>query len=192
MSRVSQKKNPKFKPEYFFLTNRLNIPALLFQSDVLSFFSRKRWSYTVILLISIGLMWACATDKKKPSPVATQIGHVRTAIARLTESYEKKDKEGFFAGLDPSSESFRSLRKRVLQDFEHFSRVEISITIDRGEINEASIKTAVHWRGVWKESPDLPDFEKRGNAIFQWAASDDLKLIGIRGESPFGIYRNTN
>lgn len=192
MIQVSKNKKPKFVPEYFMIKSRLDIPTLLSQTDIFSFFSLKWLSHTVVLLLSISLLWSCATDNKKPNPVSTKIAPVRTAISSLAESYEKKDKEAFFAELDPSSESLRSLRNRVVQDFEHFSKVDISITIDRVEIKETSLKTAVRWRGVWTEGPNLPPLEKRGNAIFQWAATDDPKLIEIHGESPFGIYRNTN
>ncbi|MFQ5598439.1 MAG: hypothetical protein ACE5GK_10360 [Nitrospiria bacterium] len=139
-------------------------------------------------LLVFFILLSCTADKKKPTPVTNKLAHVRGRIEKLREFYEKKDDEGFFSGLDPSFEGLQVFQKRVRQDFSRFSKAEISVIIDRVEMDEDTIKTAVRWRGlwVWEEAPPL---EKNGSATFIWTSSKDSKLVGVLGEGPFGVIR---
>jgi len=141
----------------------------------------------IVLLVTF--FGACATDKKKPSPIATQVSQTQKNLSSLAASYGKKDEKGFFEGLDSSADSLSLVRPRMLRDFEHFDSAEISFVLDRVEVEAGRIKTVVRWKGLWTQKPGIPSIEKRGKAIFFWNDDSDPKMIEVRGDSPFGVFR---
>ncbi len=142
-----------------------------------------------LLIVVSGLFWSCASEQKKPTPVTIKVGQIQKTLSELGEAYVKKDKERFFAEVDPASISMPILEDRVLGDFKHYSKAELSLRIHRVELGESTFRTSVHWKGVWKSEADLPVLERSGKAIFILAASEDPKLINVLGDSPFGVFR---
>lgn len=147
---------------------------------------RAGWFFLPLLL---SFAAACATAPTKPSPVAEQVDRIRQAVASITESYEKKDEKKFLSSLDPSFKSLPSFKEQVLQDLATFSEIDIDMKIDRVEVREGSISTAVHWGGVWKGAAGTPPLEKKGHALLVWTSGETPLLLEIRGDPPFGIFR---
>lgn len=105
----------------------------------------------------------------------------------ITESYEKKDEKKFLSSLDPSFKPLPSFKEQLLKDWATFSETKIDMKIDRVEVRQESISTAVHWGGVWKREPGAPPLEKKGHALFVWTTGETPLLLEIRGDPPFGI-----
>lgn len=119
-----------------------------------------------------------------------QVAHVQKALNHLSQAYERKNEPEFLEKLDPDSKLLDAVRAGILQDFKQFSEAELSLVIDRVEIDEESFQTMVHWQGGWKQSSS-PPVEKRGDAVFYWIGREDPKLTEIRGDSPFGLFSRT-
>ena len=147
---------------------------------------RTRWR---LLLLVLFFFEACATTPTKPSPVAEQVDRIRQALASITESYEKKDEKKFLSTLDPSFKSLPSFKEQIQRDLTAFSEMKVDLKIDRVEVREGEISTAVHWGGTWKTSMGAPPLEKKGHAIFVWTSGENPLLLEIRGDPPFGIFR---
>ena len=145
-----------------------------------------RWLFLLLVLF---FLEACASTPAKPSPVAEQVGRIRQALASITESYEKKDEKKFLSSLDPSFKSLPSFKAQVLKDLATFSEINLDMKVDRVEIREGSVSTAVHWDGVWKTAPGVPPLEKKGHALFVWTTGDAPLLLEIRGDPPFGVFQ---
>lgn len=139
------------------------------------------------LLLLFFFSSGCATTPSKPSAVAEQVEHVRQALTEMTASYEKKDEAAFFAAVDPSFQSSPALKEQVPKDWKAFSDISVEIKIDRVEIREGAITTAVHWGGIWKTAASAPPLEKKGHALLVWTTGEQPLLLEIRGEAPFGI-----
>lgn len=132
---------------------------------------------------------SCATEPAKPSPTAIQIDQIRQALQGITESYEKKDEKAFFEKLDPAFKNGADFKSQTLQDFKAFSQIEVHLTIDRAQIEAQAVWVAAHWGGVWKTAAEAPPIEKKGHALFKWTSGDPPKLLEIRGDPPFGVFR---
>ena len=144
------------------------------------------------LLGGMFLLWlgGCVSEPTKPSPTATQVDQIRLALQGITESYEKKDEKAFFEKLDPAFKNAADLRNQTLQDFKAFSQMEVQWTVDRVHIEEQGIWVAAHWGGVWKTTAEGPPLEKKGHVLFRWTSNDPPKLLEIRGDPPFGVFRS--
>ncbi len=150
---------------------------------------RSQHTQLLILLLSLALFGACASDKKKPSPIATTVSQIQKNLSSLAIAYSNKDENGFFGGLDPSSDALDLVRTRTLRDFEHFNSSEIAFVLERVEAEAGRLKTVVRWKGVWVQKLNVSSIEKRGKAIFFWNDASDPKMIEVRGDSPFGVFR---
>jgi len=132
---------------------------------------------------------ACASDTKKPSPVHTEVGQVTDTLRHLTQAYAEKKTDRFLEQLSPASKLRESLEQQIPKSFARFSEVTLSIVIERIEIKEKQLLTAVRWKGTWKKDA-ASRFEKRGHALFIWAPRKEPKLLKIKGRSPFSISLN--
>jgi len=143
----------------------------------------------LLFLVLFFFLGACATTPTKPSPVAEQVDRIRQALGSITESYEKKDEKKFLSALDPSFKSLPSFKEQVLKDLTTFSEINIDMKIDRVEVREGSVSTAVHWDGVWKTAAGASPLEKKGHALLVWTTGENPLLLEIRGDPPFGIFQ---
>lgn len=89
--------------------------------------------------------------------------------------------------LDPSFKSLPTFKEQVLRDLARFSEIKIDMKIDRVEVREGAISTAVHWDGSWKTAPGAIPLEKKGHALFVWTTGENPLLLEIRGDPPFGV-----
>ncbi len=149
-----------------------------------------KFSQTFLIVLPLVLLWACSGDQKKPSPVTKKVDGIQIVLNGLADAYGRKDKEAFLSRIFTPPESDGSLRDRAVQEFEHFSHADLSMTIRRMEISEEALKTRVRWKGVWMSDSGAPLLKKKGDAVLFWTRTGELKLMDVRGESPFGILRN--
>jgi hypothetical protein len=141
----------------------------------------------VFLLLLLFVLQGCATDSSKPSPVAIEVDRLQETLLSITESYEKKDEKTFFSKLDPAFQPLIPFKNQVLRDFKNFSEANIRMVVERIQIEQASVVTAVRWGGTWKSGTDAP-IEKKGHALFRWTTGENPQLLEIRGDPPFGIF----
>ena len=143
-----------------------------------------------ILLFSLSLfiLSACASDPKKPSPVANQVGRIQERLKQFSKSYEQRDKKTIFSAFDPGSALLDPVRDKILQDLERFSKTQLSFVIERVEIEESAFKTTLRWRGLWRVGLDPDPMERQGGVVFLWSDRDNPKLTEVRGDSPFGLF----
>lgn len=143
----------------------------------------------LIFILIFSLFGACATDKKKLSPIVTKVNQIQKNLSNMAVSYGEKDEKGFFEGFDSDSDFLSLVRTRIVGDFEHFDSAEISFVFGRVEVEGGRIKTVVRWKGRWLKASDALPLEKRGKAIFFWSDVSDPKMTEMRGNTPFSAFR---
>lgn len=139
-----------------------------------------------MLLVAVFFLSACASDPKKSSPVAMQVGEIQKSLKVLSEAYEDRNTSAFFEKLDSDSQSLHFLQEGIPQDFKRFTAVTLSFVIDRVEIRETVSQTTLRWQRRWTIPSSSEVLTKRGKVIFFWIDRDHPKLTEIRGDSPFG------
>ncbi len=140
------------------------------------------------LLVGLLLfIYGCATQPLGSSSVALTVDQLRQAFSSIKTSYEKKDEKGFFSMVHPSFQTAAPLKAGVLRDFNLFSEANISLFMNRVQIEETSILTWARWEGVWKTASGSSPLERRGYVLFEWTKTDAPQLLAIQGDSPFGI-----
>ncbi len=165
-----------------FLTLHYNLPV----KNFLNPFLKNQVVFKILLFsLSFFIMTACASDPKKPSPVAKQVGRIQERLKEFSKAYESRDERMIFATLDASSTLLDSVREKILQDFKQYSKTQLSFVIERVEIEENSFKTTLRWRGLWKADSEPDPIERQGGVIFFWEDRDNPKLTEVRGDSPF-------
>jgi uncharacterized protein YktA (UPF0223 family) len=120
--------------------------------------------------------------------VLSEATHLREVIQEITKAYEQKDGKRFFANLDPSFHQLERFKNRINRDFENFSTADIQMTIEQIRIEQESLVTMVLWKGDWTSLQDAPPLRKRGHAVFRWTADENLRLLEIKGNTPFGVF----
>ncbi len=143
----------------------------------------------LMFVLIVSFIGACATDKKKPSPVAMKVSQIQKTLVSMAAAYGEKNEKGFFEGFDAASDALSLVRARIVGDFESFDSADISFVFDRVEVEDGRIKTIVRWKGKWLQKADRPPIERRGKAIFFWHDVSEPKMTEVRGNSPFGVFR---
>jgi len=126
----------------------------------------------------------CAGDPQTASPVSLEVGTLQGLLKQLSRAYEKKSRDDFLSALNPASELRRFFEKQLEQDFAHFSEVDLSMFIERVEVQEKQVLMTVRWKGSWKVGPGSTR-KQRGKSLFLWSPRKDPKLLEILGRSPF-------
>jgi len=77
------------------------------------------------------------------------------------------------------------MKNAILQDMEKFNTISLHIFIDRILIDKDMGNVTVHWNGSWGDSKKT--FREGGSAVIVIRYGDGLRVMDIKGESPFGI-----
>lgn len=142
-----------------------------------------------ILLISLatsGAITGCG-GKVILSDDAVRIRNIDNFVRELRGLYEQRDEHV----LDMFSQGYlaeeKESRSTILHDLERFNSISLSLFIDRIEINDKDASISIHWNGVWKDARKT--YREGGSMVLLTSIVDTIKIIAIKGDSPFGISR---
>ena len=141
-----------------------------------------------LLLFSVGflaisIISGCA-GKVILSDDAIKIRNTVDMINQLKELYQQHD-EGMLSLFSSEYLSESGMKDDISQDIRRFGSISLSIFIDRIEIDKDLVNVSVHWKGSWENGDKI--FKDGGSAVIIIRSGDGLKVVDIKGDSPFGI-----
>ena len=148
--------------------------------------SNIRSKFALLLLsagfLAISIISGCA-GKVILSDDAIKIRNTVDMINQLKDLYEKHD-EGMLSLFSTDYLSESGMKDDISQDMKRFNVISLNIFIDRIEVDKDLVNVSVHWSGSW----DNGDKTSRdgGSSVIIIRSGDGLKVVDIKGDSPFG------
>ncbi len=105
-------------------------------------------------------------------------------VNELKANYEQHDDQ-ILSMFSAEYLSKPEMKNAILQDMEKFNTISLNIFIDRIVIDKDMGNVTVHWNGSWGDSKKT--FREGGSAVIIIRYGDGLRVMDIKGESPFGI-----
>jgi len=141
-----------------------------------------------LLLFSVGflaisIISGCA-GKVILSDDAIKIRNTVDMINQLKELYQQHD-EGMLSLFSSEYLSESGMKDAISQDMRRFGSISLSTFIDRIEVDKDLVNVSVHWKGSWENGDKI--FKDGGSAVIIIRSGDGLKVVDIKGDSPFGI-----
>ncbi|MCC6544780.1 MAG: hypothetical protein IT392_09810 [Nitrospirae bacterium] len=148
---------------------------------------RIRTRFALFLLsvgfLAISIISGCA-GKVILSDETIRIRNTVDLIHNLKDLYEQHDES--IQSLYSSDFLLESGVKDVIfQDMKRFSTISLNIFIDRIEIDKERANVSVHWSASRGDGEKT--FKDGGSSVIIIQSGDGLKIVGIKGDSPFGI-----
>jgi len=141
------------------------------------------------MVLAIVAASCSAKEAVKPSEESVKASKALGLLQDMDRAYKAMDLKGVTA---PVSTDFKSglseFETSVRKDIETFSAVNLDINIERVEESGDQVRIATHWYGKWQDK-DVKETEGRGNAVFVFRDSAEMKLVEVLGDSPFGVVR---
>ncbi len=134
-------------------------------------------------LLALSIISGCAGNVIL-SDDAMRIRNTVDMVNQLKGLYEQHD-EGMLTLFSAEYISERGMKDAILQDMEKFNTISLNIFIDRIVIDKDMGNVTVHWKGSWGDS--IKTFREGGSAVIVIRYGDGLRVMDIKGESPFGI-----
>lgn len=158
---------------------------------MLSKFSHKhksiRWipsfAGMTLLLLFFSIISGCA-GKVTLSDDAISIRNTVDMINQLKELYEQHD-EGMLSLFSSVYLSESGMKDAISQDMRRFGSISLSMFTDRIEVDKDLINVSVHWKGSWGDGDKI--LKDGGSAVIIIRSGDGLKVVAIKGDSPFGV-----
>ena len=155
--------------------------------SVIVFVAMKIRSTFALLLLSavflaVSIISGCA-GKVIMSDDALRIRNTVDMIDRLKELYEQRD-EGMLSLFSSEYLSESGIKDAISRDMSRFGSISLSIFIDRIEVDKDLINVSVHWSGSWDNGEKIS--RDGGSSVIIIRSGDDLKVVDIKGDSPFG------
>jgi len=138
---------------------------------------------SVFFLLALSIISGCA-GKVILSDDAIRIRNTVDKINQLKELYEQHD-EGMLSLFSSEYLSESGMKDDISQDIRRFGSISLSIFIDRIEIDKDLVNVSVHWKGSWGDGDKI--LKDGGSAVIIIRSGDGLKVVDIKGDSPFGI-----
>ena len=148
--------------------------------------SNIRTKFTLLLLsagfLAISIISGCA-GKVILSDDAVRIRNTVDMIYQMKDLYEQHD-DGLLSLFSADYLSESGMNVAVSQDMKRFNVISLNVFTERIEVDKDLINVSVHWNGSWDNG------EKRsrdgGSSVIIIRSGDDLKVVDIKGDSPFG------
>lgn len=142
------------------------------------------------IILALILILGCSSDKAAEKPPSAESLKVKGAIemlSSLNKAYMSKDSGSFMHHIsrDPSS-NYEYLEEGIKRDFDIYEKITLVLTPRWARVKEDSIQLAAHWEGRWYDRVGR-EVRYGGNGVFSFKDEVESKLIGIEGDSPFGI-----
>ena len=139
----------------------------------------------VLIFISIASvisMTGCG-GKAILSDDAVKTRNIHDYVNKLKDLYEQRDERvtSMFAPEYLSKDAKDAIQK----DFARFNNINMKFFVDKIQTNKGNVDVTIHWNGTWKENEKT--FLAGGSMLLQLQYEDTIRVIGIKGDSPFGI-----
>ncbi|HZX47658.1 MAG TPA: hypothetical protein VFF47_00395 [Nitrospirota bacterium] len=148
--------------------------------------SNIRTKFTLLLLsagfLAISIISGCA-GKVILSDDAVRIRNTVDMIYQMKDLYEQHD-DGLLSLFSADYLSESGMNVAVSQDMKRFNVISLNIFIDRIEVDKDLINVSVHWSGSWDNGEKIS--RDGGSSVIIIRSGDDLKVVDIKGDSPFG------
>jgi hypothetical protein len=115
---------------------------------------------------------------------AIKIRNTVDFINQLKNLYEQHD-EGILSLFSTDYLSESGMKDSISQDMKMFSAISLNFFIDRIEVDKDLVNVSVHWKGSWENGDKI--FKNGGSAVILIRSGDGLKVVDIKGDSPYGI-----
>ncbi len=141
----------------------------------------------IIALIVISLIPAITLTgcggKAILSNDAVKTRNIHDYVNKLKDLYEQRDERvtSMFAPEYLSKDAKDAIQK----DFARFNNINMKFFVDKIQTNKGNVDVTIHWNGTWKENEKT--FLAGGSMLLQLQYEDTIRVIGIKGDSPFGI-----
>jgi len=144
----------------------------------------------VVFLISVAFAGCGAKEVVKPSDEAVQTTKALGALDRMRAAYAARDMAGVLLGISPDlKEGYSEFQTSLRRDIENYPKVELTVVVDRVEIEDKLVKPVFHWNGKWTDKSGVVH-EGRGNCVFGFKDSGQTVAVEtLIGDSPFGVVR---
>ncbi|OGW43339.1 MAG: hypothetical protein A2132_06430 [Nitrospirae bacterium RBG_16_43_11] len=156
-------------------------------SDILKGIFKIRTKFALLLLsvcfMTVTVISGCA-GKAVLSDDAVRIRNTVDIISQLKVLYEGHD-EGILALFSTDYLSESGMKDSIVQDMKRFSALSLNIFIDRMEVDKDVVSVSVHWNASRGDGEKT--FKDGGSSVIIIQSGDGLKIVGIKGDSPFGI-----
>ena len=136
-------------------------------------------------LVVLGVGCQSKDDHKYPEDHA-RFERIVQAVETLRAAYATHNLDAIRKLMLPLKE-FQPIQRQIQQDFDAYSVISLTMTIERIHIQEAWITVNVRWAGEWQRSPQEPPVTDRGHGILVWSGTEVVLLAGLEGALPFGI-----
>ncbi len=143
----------------------------------------------IVSSIILVLLAGCGSAPPKPSAENVRATKALEVLETMRQAYLAGDQQGVMARVSTSLEGgYSDFAGRLRKDMEMHDKAELTLTVERVEINGDETSVVFHWFGNWRDKQGKK-VEARGNAVYTFAGETEMKLIRVVGDSPFGIVR---
>ena len=143
----------------------------------------------ISLFLIITLITGCA-GKVILSDDAVRIRKVTDFVYEIKDLYEQRNENLLAMFSSEYLASAGDLKTAILKDMEGFDNISLSLFIDRIEMSDEHVNISIHWNGAWK-GPEKT-FREGGSMVLLTSYGDPIRIMGFKGDSPFGISRMLN
>lgn len=141
---------------------------------------------TLITVIPALTLTGCGV-KTVLSDDAVRFRNIHDYVNKLKELYEQRDER--VTSMFSREYLTKDLTEGILKDFEKFNNISLKFFIEKVEVEKGNVDITVHWNGIWKDVEKT--YIEGGSMVlmmqYEDAISSTGRIIGIKGDKPFGI-----
>lgn len=150
-------------------------------------YKTKQALFISLLLITTTIIISGCAGKAIPSEDAARIRKTSDFVNELKDLYERRNERVLAMFSEEYLSSAGETKKAILKDLERFNSISLNLFIDRIEMSDEHVNVTVHWNGTWKGTEKT--FREGGSMVLLTSYGDPIRIMGVKGNSPFGISR---
>lgn len=144
---------------------------------------------TITAAMLVIFIAGCGKEAIKPSAQNILATKAMAALADMHKAYIARDMYGVLDNVSSTYEGgYADFSSNLRKDTETYPAVELSIDIDRVELDGDYASVTFHWFGTWT-NPEGNKVEGRGNSVFVFTGGEKMGLVRVTGDIPFGVVR---
>ena len=140
----------------------------------------KRFVVLITVLFTLSLMAGCSNQAKKPTQDVVMTQRAIAAIERIASAYSERQ----MAEIERlcSAEVYAS----IAAGMKEFKKAELDVSPDWVDIDDSGrVSVRAIWRGKWSLSGGGTQITESDRAEFIFDSADRMRLVMIKGASPF-------
>ena len=134
-----------------------------------------------LLILLLAIIPGCSR-KFILSDDAVRIRNIHEFVRELRGLYEQRDIK-ILTRFSP--DFLTEIGDPIQKDFEKFNSISLDLFTDRIEMYNGDVNISIQWNGIWKSSEKT--YREGGSMVLLTRYGEEIKIIGIKGDSPFGI-----